>query len=233
MPQKAAAEIAAEITAVGELTQQAALRYETVFKHLRNLLRDAASGAAGLADGALSVMAIADAAADAFQTQFPNQPARDCRAGCDACCHLYVMIPPGVAEAIGNYLTPRLRPSALAALRGDLKAAVAAAEALPDPSTLRRRCPLLGADGHCTIYEVRPLTCRAFTSGSALACRSMVFDTESAVGSIPQNPSQFRVYVEATAALEQAAAARGQSSQQVGLAAGLLAVLPSAQIASV
>jgi Fe-S-cluster containining protein len=230
MSQTSADRITTEIASVGRQTREAAERYEGVFLALRRALRDEISQAASLADGARIAMAIADAAASAFMAHFPNQPGRDCRAGCDTCCQLYVMIPPGVAEAIGAYLADRLDPAALAALRGELEKAAAAAAALADPSKLRHRCPLLGADGLCTIYEVRPLTCRAFTSKSVAACRSLVFDPDGAVSAIPQNPSQFRVYIEASGALEQAALYRGLPSHQTGLAAGLLAVLPDPTI---
>jgi Fe-S-cluster containining protein len=217
--------ITADIAAVGELTRLAAERYDGVYGSLRAAMMDALSGAAGLGAGARLVMDMADAAASAIMEHYPNQPARACGAGCDACCHLYVMIPPGIAEAIGAHLTERLSPAALSALRGKLQTAADAAAGLADPSTLVHRCPLLGADGLCTIYEVRPLTCRAFTSKSAAACRSMVFDPDSAVTTITQNPAQFRVYVEATGALEQAARLRGLPVQQKGLSAALLEVL--------
>jgi uncharacterized protein len=226
MPQVAVERIASEIASVGEQTRQVAERYEGVFRDLRHTLNDALSRAATPAEGALAAMAIADAVASAFLSYLPHQPRRDCRAGCDACCHLYVMIPPGVAEAIGDFLTERLDPAALGDLRVDLERAAAAADAVADPSRLRHRCPLLGSDGLCTIYEVRPLTCRAFTSSSVAACRSLVFDPDGAVSTIPQSPSQFRVYVEATGALEQAALSRGQAPHQTGLAAALLKVLP-------
>lgn len=226
MPQMAVDRMTSEIMSVGEQTRQVAERYEGIFLELRLTLKDELSRAASLADCARAAMAIADAAASAFMSHFPHQPRRDCRAGCDACCHLYVMIPPGVAEAIGEFLAERLDPAALADLRVELETVAAAAAAVADPSRLRRRCPLLGPDGLCTIYEVRPLTCRAFTSKSAAACRSLAFDPDGAVSTIAQNPSHFRVYIEATGALEQAALSRGLPAHQTGLAAGLLTVLP-------
>lgn len=136
------------------------------------------------------------------------------------------MVPPGVAQAISSYLVDNLTSENLEALLKKLKQSADTAAASKDPAKLRHRCPLLGEDGLCTIYEVRPPTCRAFTSGSVAACRSLVFDPNSAVHSIPQNPSQFRVYVEATAALQRAAISRGLPAQQAGLAAALLSVLP-------
>jgi Fe-S-cluster containining protein len=226
MLQAAVDHIAKEIAFVGQQTREVAQRYEEVFLSLRRTLDQELSRALSPADGAHAAIAIADAADKALVTHFPNQPTLDCRAGCNACCHLYVMIPPGIAEMIGAYVMQRLDRPALATLRVELEKAAAAAAAQTDTVTLRHRCPLLGEDGHCTIYEVRPPTCRAFTSKSAAACRALVFNPEGPVSAIPQNPSQFRVYIEATAALERAAHARGLPAQQTGLAAALLSVLP-------
>ena len=226
MLQEAVERITSEIASVGDQTRLVAKRYEGVFLELRRMLKDELSRTATPADRALVAMAIADSAASAFTSHFPDQSKRDCRAGCDACCYLYVMIPPGLAEVIGGFLTERLDPVALAKLRVELAAAAAAAAAVADPSRLRHRCPMLGSDGFCTIYEVRPLTCRAFTSKSAAACRSLAFDPDGPVSTIPQAPSQFRVYIEATSALEQAALSQGLPAQQIGLAAALLTVLP-------
>lgn len=225
MLQDAVERITSEIASVGDQTRRVAKRYEGVFLELRRTLTDELSRTATPAGRALVAMAIADSAASAFTSHFPDQSRWDCRAGCDACCHLYVMIPPGVAEAIGDFLTERLDPVALAKLRVELAAAAAAA-AVADPSRLRHRCPMLGSDGCCTIYEVRPLTCRAFTSKSAAACRSLAFNPNGSVSTIPQAASQFRVYIEATRALEQAALSQGLPPQQTGLAAALLAALP-------
>ena len=227
----AAEQMASEIEALGQQTRLALQRYEAVFPALGEAMSDEIKSHENLADAALAVMAIADAAAAAFLAHFPNQPILACRAGCDACCHLYVMVPPGVAEAIARHLVAHLDPSALAALKTELQKAVDAAQGLPDPSKLHYRCPLLGAGGLCTVYEVRPLTCRAFTSKSAAACRSLVFDPRGSVSNIPQNPSQFAVYVEATKALEGAARTRELPHRQRSLPAALLEVLSSLDVA--
>jgi len=225
MSQISAAErMASEIAALGEQTRLALQRYEAVFPALGEAMSGEIASHANLADAALAVMAIADVAAAAFMAHFPNQPVLACRAGCDACCHLHVMVPPGVAEAMARHLVAHLAAPALAALKTELQKAVEAAQGLPDPSKLHYRCPLLGVGGLCTVYEVRPLTCRAFTSKSAAACRALVFDPRGSVTNIPQNPSQFAVYVEATKALESAARTRGLPSRQRSLPAALLEV---------
>ena len=218
----AAQSMASEIEALGEQTRLALQRYEAVFPALGEAMSGEIKRHDNLADAALAVIAIADAATAAFRAHFPNPPVLACRAGCDACCHLHVMVPPGVAEAMARHLVAHLEPLALEALKIDLRKAVDAAQGLPDPSKLHYRCPLLGIDGLCTVYEVRPPTCRAFTSKSAAACRSLVFDPRGSVSSIPQNPSSFAVYVEATKALEAAARGRRLPSRQRSLPAALL-----------
>jgi hypothetical protein len=93
-----------------------------------------------------------------------------CRRGCAWCCHGYVSASaPQVFAAAGairrNVLTfdaacARIRATS-ARVRGlDWRARIA----------LREACPLL-ADGACTIYDARPLSCRGFASFSAEACR--------------------------------------------------------------
>ena len=220
------AHIEGEIASIGRQTRELAERYEQLFLTLRRALRDELLQTSSAVERAHIAMAMADATASAISAGFPNQPVHDCRAGCNACCHLYVMIPPSVAEAIAAELLGRMDSDELLALRLELENTAAAANALTDPSTLRRRCPLLGEDGLCTIYDVRPPACRAFSSQSAAACQSFIFDPKSSVTSIPQAASQYRVYQEATAALQYVAQARGEPSAQIGLAEALAAVLP-------
>ncbi|ABI76997.1 conserved domain protein [Hyphomonas neptunium ATCC 15444] len=226
MPTGVIPEIRQEIALIGQQTRDLATRYEQVFVNLRQALQAALAQAAGAAQRARIAMTIADAAASAISENFPNQPLRACAAGCGACCHLYVMVPPGVAEAVAAHVLRRLDAKGLAGLRLDLERAAAAAGALTDPSRLKHRCPLLGDDNLCTVYDARPPACRAFTSHSAAACRSLAFDPEGPVTAIPQSASHFRVYQEATGALQRAARAGGQPSAQTGLAAALLVALP-------
>lgn len=79
----------------------------------------------------------------------PGKSTWACRAGCAFCCYLPVTVTPAEAEAIA----PRVRDwSAVEAFAGG-------------------RCALLSDDDRCTVYDVRPLKCRAHTSVSADDCR--------------------------------------------------------------
>ncbi len=140
------------------------------------------------------------------------------------------MIPPGIGEAIVEYLLEHFDHKEIATLETKLKSAAAAAAEIADPSTLRFRCPMLGEDGLCTIYEVRPPACRAFSSQSVSACKALVFNPDGEISSISQNPLQFRPYLEATAALERIAFALGKPHNQTSLVVELLKLLQTRHI---
>jgi Fe-S-cluster containining protein len=208
-------------TEVGVLTRSVADRFEGVFRTYRGELQRLADAAPTFADAARDVIAVLEAAGSSFSTAFPNQPAVDCAAGCAHCCHLAVAVPPGVAEMIADHVTETFTIEARSTLLIRLQSAEAAAAAAADPTALRRRCPLLGADNRCTVYPVRPISCRAFTSPSARRCEALIAGAGPDDG-VLQNPSLFRLHRDATAVLEQTARMRGEPATQRGLAGALL-----------
>lgn len=99
------------------------------------------------------------------------QPA--CSAGCSCCCHVHVDATVPEILAIASHLRRSLAPAALESLRARLAAHVTRVEPMTDEARWSARipCALLGEDGRCSIYEVRPLRCRAFHSCSVTPCR--------------------------------------------------------------
>lgn len=96
-------------------------------------------------------------------------PAR-CQRGCDACCHDN---PRGVAgveqlrlaraiEAAGRIEEVRPRVAAAAAAYAAARQEHGDLEAAEGQRARHRPCPLLGADGACTVYPSRPVACRMF-----------------------------------------------------------------------
>ena len=119
--------------------------------------RSAMAGTSTVADGLL-----ARAAAD-------RPPA--CRAGCAHCCHQAVGVTPPEVFAIYEHLRATRAPDELAAMRRRIRDAddrtrgMASAQRLsPDLP-----CPFL-EEARCSIYEVRPLSCRGTNSLDAAAC---------------------------------------------------------------
>jgi Fe-S-cluster containining protein len=228
--------VSAEISEVGALIRSLSGRYEGVFALLGSELGVTLGRSETMADAARHAIAFADAAAATFRESHPNQPVYDCKSGCSACCHLYVAVPPGVATVIAEHIEKTFTPIEREKLRARLVEAAAAANAAENPTRLRLRCPLLDEGDRCSVYDVRPLSCRAFTSTSVSRCRQIVSDKESQAGGVDQNPAHFRIHMVATLALEQAARSRGLPAQQKGLAQALLdelTVIPSSAIGSV
>jgi Fe-S-cluster containining protein len=210
-----------DIAEVGALMRGLSGRYEAIFSNLGAALSVALEQSATMADAFRDAAAIAEAASSSLRDNIPNQPATACTAGCSACCHLYVQVPPGTAAAMATHILTTFAPGDRAALHDRLTVA-AAAVAAADPARLRLRCPLLGADDRCTVYEVRPLSCRAFTSRSVARCHDVVFGEVPAGAGVEQNAAHFRIHLEATSALEQAARLRGLQDAQRPLAQALL-----------
>lgn len=98
---------------------------------------------------------------------FPEAPARvQCGAGCHWCCHEPILVSP--LDAMGAALA-------------DLGHPVEYALPTRVRSQLRRiyqPCPLL-REGQCSVYDARPVICRAFHSTSVEVCRRKFQDQDS------------------------------------------------------
>jgi hypothetical protein len=156
----------------------------TVAETARNLVRQSlieASARGRPADVLAAIDAIGVNLGAAYEAQFAYQRGIDatferglaeveCRKGCSFCCHLTVTATP-------------LEVIRIAAVLGDRRSAVlSTAEAiagLDNRQRLARKvpCPLL-IEGACSVYEVRPLTCRALLSRSASLCERQ-FETQA------------------------------------------------------
>lgn len=212
-----------EIMELGDQMRALAARYEAQFALAGDLFASAAQAAPDPATAAEDILGLLDAASAAMKTFLPHPPTLACGRGCSACCHLPVAVPPGVAELIARHLRQRRPLAEIEALKVQLQADVEAEAAHTEPLQRRRPCPLLGPDGSCSVYPVRPIACRAFTSSSAQRCHEVIFGDQP--GGIDQHPPLYRLHREATAALEQEARRRGLPAAQTGLSRGLLAAL--------
>jgi len=122
------------------------------------------------------------ALAEAYERQFAEQRTRDpelekrvaaveCRRGCSFCCHMNV----GVTILEAARITAALRDG----LHRERCDAVLAADSRLERRRAQERlamkllCPLL-VDGACSIYEIRPIACRALLSLSARLCEQEV-----------------------------------------------------------
>lgn len=84
-------------------------------------------------------------------------PHTACSKGCNHCCYMAVAVSSFEADLIGRYLG-----------RNKVEAAAVPLEKYSDPSARENSvehftgvpCTLLGADGKCSVYPVRPIACR-------------------------------------------------------------------------
>lgn len=105
------------------------------------------------------------------------QPAIACSSGCDHCCHQRVGATPVEVIVIAAHLTASRTPADLAELRAHLVAFVDRTRALSakERHSPEHACPLL-KDHVCSVYPVRPLTCRGVHSFDQQACKSELHD---------------------------------------------------------
>ena len=119
-----------------------------------------------------------------------------CAAGCSYCCHSSTVhaSTPEILR-IASWLKEHRSDAELAELK--VRAAEAAARIAPLDLGGRARekvaCPLLdSASGRCSVYDVRPIACRAYHSGSVEACKRAHDDGE-ANPVLPIDPPLFQV----------------------------------------
>jgi Fe-S-cluster containining protein len=166
-----------ELPAVASPAATAAL--EQMLRALQGALRRAmAAGPAAAEDVAFQAeLDEAMAAYDRFLAVVVAHHPMSCARGCAACCRDN---PDGVAGVEILRLQARLQAEGRAeavgaaaaegaALFRDAAAALGREEALATWRRRGRRCPLLGADGACTVYTLRPVACRMFHALSPAA----------------------------------------------------------------
>jgi Fe-S-cluster containining protein len=109
------------------------------------------------------------------------QPA--CAAGCSYCCHVHADATIPEILAVAAHLARTMSPDALDALRVRLSRQAQRVEHLSDEARWAAKipCALLGEGGRCSIYEARPLRCRAFHSCSVDECRDAYAGREGAI----------------------------------------------------
>ena len=153
-----------EVAAAAANTACDVLQGEPDFARTVALARNAMAATSRLAEG---LLARAPAGAVA------------CKAGCDHCCYQSVGVTPPEALAIFDHLRKTLSPSELdsisahIAVRDEQTRALSASERFsPD-----HPCPFLQVElGRCSIYEVRPLSCRGMNSLDAGECETRLRD---------------------------------------------------------
>lgn len=139
----------------------------------------------------------------------------DCHRGCAHCCHLPIMCPPQLVFALSHFILQTFPKEQLKAFMERLSKIVHKYQTSTDPLSLREPCAFLADNRTCMIYEMRPFSCRSFTSPNVQLCQQLLQNPEDKSLEIEQEPKLFRIYQAATTALLAASQKKGRDPQQV------------------
>jgi Fe-S-cluster containining protein len=95
-----------------------------------------------------------------------------CKQGCSWCCHFSVDVRPVEVFNIVHFITSHFNAERLERLCGELVANNEILAALDDEQRMRHniKCPFL-IEGSCSIYPVRPQTCRNYHATDSAGCQ--------------------------------------------------------------
>lgn len=100
-----------------------------------------------------------------------------CRAGCTWCCHFSVDVRAVEVFGILDFVERTFTAEDKARVYAEIRANAVALDQLDEFERMRRnvRCPFL-REGRCSIYPVRPQTCRNYHATSAVGCQQSYED---------------------------------------------------------
>jgi Fe-S-cluster containining protein len=101
-----------------------------------------------------------------------DAPTLACKSGCFWCCYFTVDVRPVEALRIFEFMERSLSHEDRARITGEIMTNSAAFAALDEEARVRSntKCPFLHL-GRCSIYAVRPQTCRNYHATSAAGCQ--------------------------------------------------------------
>jgi Fe-S-cluster containining protein len=164
-----------------------------------------------------------DQAVESFQAEGSGIA---CRAGCNFCCHLRVMIFPHEAIALFRYLGSRMPKEQAQVVRQHVldNAAHIAALAREGRSATNLPCAFL-VDGKCSAYEARPTACSSYHSLSREKCEASFDNGGNLPEGIPVLSALRYVAVALDDGLEQGLAAAKLSATRVELNTAVAALI--------
>jgi Fe-S-cluster containining protein len=103
-----------------------------------------------------------------------------CRAGCTWCCHYSVDVRAAEVFGILDFVERTFSAEEKARVQAEVRANSVALENLDEFERMRRnvRCPFL-SEGRCTIYPVRPQTCRNYHATNVAGCQQSYEDPDN------------------------------------------------------
>jgi hypothetical protein len=146
-----------------------------------------------------------------------------CRAGCNFCCHLRVMVLPHEAIALFRYLGSRVPPEQARIVRERVR---------KNAEEIRNRGPALTGipcafllEGRCTAYEARPGACSGYHSLSKERCQAAYESADHSADAIPMLNALRFVAATLDEGVANALAAKGLSADRIELHTALAALM--------
>jgi Fe-S-cluster containining protein len=163
---------------------------------------------------------LADQSIDQAMQRDPPRPPLACREGCAWCCHKVVGTSAAEVLRISTYLRNQLSPQELQLVQ---ERVVHLNEERRSPqqdrwAAARLPCPLL-VNNRCSVYPVRPLTCRGYNSSDASRCEKLVTTRERV--EVPSYAAQHRLAVFVLDGLRAGLAEAGLNGDLLELTAAL------------
>ena len=158
------------------------------------------------------------------------KPDIQCQQGCAHCCYLPVMCPPDVAFHVAGEIRDTWHHHDIAVLIDDISN-ISESYRKSESSGIaffREKCPFLNEKNQCRIYEIRPISCRSFTSNNVNRCESLM--RLGTTEGVDQNLFRYMLHQAATSSLEQASKEKGRSPEQVFFPPAVKAAIENPQI---
>lgn len=110
----------------------------------------------------------------------PDVATLACRAGCTWCCHFSVDVRAVEVFGILEFVERTFTADEKKRIYAEIRANSAALGTLDEFERMKRnvKCPFL-REGRCSIYSVRPQTCRNYHATSAVGCQQSYEDPEN------------------------------------------------------
>lgn len=110
----------------------------------------------------------------------PDVGALACRAGCSWCCHFSVDVRAVEVFSILDFVERTFTAAEKARVYAEVRANSTALKNLGEIERMRRnvKCPFLN-EGRCTIYPVRPQTCRNYHATNVTGCQQSYEDPDN------------------------------------------------------
>lgn len=113
------------------------------------------------------------------QNKIVNKTKVACKEGCSYCCQLRVAVSIPEAITLFHFINQQYWPEQLEELKSKLPALAKQTSQMTTVDWIKtgNKCPLL-VNNSCSMYEVRPLSCRAWNSIDVLDCQLSISDPE-------------------------------------------------------